>query len=99
MGGFLDQLEPVKQSALADLRSAPDLPALEQVRVNHLGAHGRFTTLMKSLGALPKEEKPAAGKALNIAKAELESALVERRGELELQAALPKETTDFTLPG
>ena len=54
---------------------------------------------MKQLGTLPKEEKPAAGKAINAAKVELEAALAERRGELELKAALPQEPTDFTLPG
>ncbi len=99
MGGFLDQIEPLKQAALTELRAAGDLAALEQARVNHLGSNGKFTALMKSLGTLSKEEKPAAGKAINIAKGELEAALVERRGELELTAALPKEPTDFTLPG
>ncbi len=99
MGGFLDQIEPSKQAALAELRSATDLTGLEQARVNHLGSNGKFTALMKSLGALSKEEKPAAGKAINTAKNELEAALVERRGELELKAALPNEPTDFTLPG
>jgi phenylalanyl-tRNA synthetase alpha chain len=54
---------------------------------------------MKQLGTLPKEEKPAAGKAVNAAKAELETALVARREELELKAASPREPTDFTLPG
>ncbi|HKW28606.1 MAG TPA: phenylalanine--tRNA ligase subunit alpha, partial [Verrucomicrobiae bacterium] len=60
---------------------------------------GQFTALMKQLGTLSKEEKPAAGKAINAAKVELEAALVSRREELELKAALPKEPTDFTLPG
>ena len=99
MAGFLDQLEPVKQAALAELRAAADLPALEQARVNSLGSNGKFTALMKQLGSLPKEEKPAAGKAINLAKVELEAALAQRRGELELKAALPQEPTDFTLPG
>jgi phenylalanyl-tRNA synthetase alpha chain len=54
---------------------------------------------MKQLGTLAKEEKPAAGKAVNALKTELETALAERRSELELKAALPKEPTDFTLPG
>src|SRR5512135_2734211 len=99
MAGFLDQIEPVKQSALAELREAPDLAALEQARVNSLGSNGKFTALMKQLGALAKEEKPAAGKAINSAKVELEAALAQRRAELELKAALPQEPTDFTLPG
>jgi phenylalanyl-tRNA synthetase alpha chain len=54
---------------------------------------------MKQLGTLSKEEKPAAGKFINAAKIALEAALAERRSELELKAALPKEPTDFTLPG
>jgi phenylalanyl-tRNA synthetase alpha chain len=99
MAGFLDQIEPLKQAALAELRAAPDLAALEQARVNNLGSKGRFTALMKQLGGLAKEEKPAAGKAINSAKVELEAALAQRRGELELKAALPQEPTDFTLPG
>ena len=99
MAGFLDQIEPLKQAALAELKVAPDLAALEQARVNYLGSHGQFTALMKQLGALPKEEKPAAGKAVNAAKTELEAALAARRSELELKAALPAEPTDFTLPG
>src|SRR5262249_31396186 len=99
MAGFLDQIEPLKQAALAAFSVAPDLAALEQARVNYLGSHGKFTALMKQLGSLPKEEKPAAGKTINSVKAELESALAARRSELELKAALPKEPTDFTLPG
>ena len=78
---------------------APDLAALEQARVNYLGSNGKFTALMKQLGTLAKEEKPAAGKAINSAKVELEAALAQRRAELELKAALPQEPTDFTLPG
>src|SRR3954447_26200500 len=96
---FLDEIEPLKHAAIADLRSGPDVAALEQAKGTYLGAQGKFTALLKQLGALPKEEKPAAGKLVNLAKVEMEAALVGRREELELKAALPKEPTDFTLPG
>jgi phenylalanyl-tRNA synthetase alpha chain len=99
MSSLLQEIEPLKQAALADLRAAADLAALEQTKGNYLGAQGKFTALMKQLGALPKEEKPAAGKLINQAKMELETALTERRAELELKAALPREPADFTLPG
>jgi phenylalanyl-tRNA synthetase alpha chain len=84
---------------VAEFKAAPDLAALEQTTGAWLGANGKFTALMKRLGTLSKEEKPVAGKAVNAAKVELEAALVSRREELELKAALPKEPTDFTLPG
>jgi phenylalanyl-tRNA synthetase alpha chain len=99
MPTLLDDIEPLKQAALAELRAAPDLAALEQTKGAYLGAQGKFTALMKQMGTLPKEERPAAGKLINQAKVELETTLAECRGQLELRAALPKEPTDFTLPG
>ncbi|HEV2318864.1 MAG TPA: phenylalanine--tRNA ligase subunit alpha [Verrucomicrobiae bacterium] len=96
---LIAEIEPLKQAALAEFKNAPDLAALEQTKGSWIGPNGKFTALMKQLGALPKEEKPAAGKAVNAAKNELEAALSARREELELAAALPKEPLDFTLPG
>jgi phenylalanyl-tRNA synthetase alpha chain len=96
---LLDEIEPLKQTALAELTAAPDLAALENTKGLWIGGNGRFTALMKQLGTLPKEEKPAAGKLINLAKQEIEAALLARREKLELAAALPKEPTDFTLPG
>src|SRR6476661_2649906 len=96
---LLSDIEPLKQSALAELKAAPDFGALEHAKGAWIGPHGRFTALMKQLGSLPKEERPTAGKLINAAKAELESALTARREELEDKAASSKEPTDFTLPG
>jgi phenylalanyl-tRNA synthetase alpha chain len=96
---LLNEIEPLKQSALAELKAASDLAALEHAKGAWIGPHGKFTALMKQLGRLPKDEKPAAGKAINAAKVDLEAALASRREELELKAALPREPTDFTLPG
>jgi phenylalanyl-tRNA synthetase alpha chain len=99
MASFLDQVEPLQQGALAEFSAAPDLTALEQVRTAYLGVNGKFTALMKQLSTLAKEERPTAGKLINQTKTALEAALTERRAELELKAALPKESTDITLPG
>jgi phenylalanyl-tRNA synthetase alpha chain len=96
---LLNEIEPLKQAALAELASAPDLAALEQAKGAWIGPNGRFTALMKQLGSLSKEERPAAGKLINAAKVELEAALSARREALELKAALPTEPTDYTLPG
>jgi phenylalanyl-tRNA synthetase alpha chain len=92
-------LEPLKQAALAELNSANDLAALERAKGAWMGPHGKFTALSRELGSLPKEERPAVGKLINQAKVELENVLAARRSDLELKAALPKEASDFTLPG
>ena len=97
--GLLQEIEPLKSSALAEMGAASDLSALDQARVKYLGANGSFTALLKQLGTLPKEERPGAGKLINEAKAKIDALLSERRSELELKSALPKEPTDFSLPG
>lgn len=99
MSDLLSQLEPLKQEALAALNSAADLPSLDQIKGRFVGPQGSFTGLMKQLGSLPKEERPAAGKQINAVKAELETTLAARREALELKAAMPKEPIDFTAPG
>lgn len=96
---LLNDIEPLKQAALAELQAASDLAALDQARVQYLGAQGKFTALLKQMGSLPKEERPAAGKLINEAKAAMESVLSSRKAELELKAATPKNPTDFSLPG
>jgi phenylalanyl-tRNA synthetase alpha chain len=96
---LLLEIEPLTQSALTELRAAADSASLDQARVKFLGSNGAFTALLKQLGTLPKEERPAAGKQINEAKAKIEQLLGERRSELELKAALPSAPTDFTLPG
>ena len=72
---LLNEIEPLKQTALAELKAAPDLAALEHAKGAWIGPHGKFTALMKQLGTLSKEERPAAGKLINQAKVELETAL------------------------
>lgn len=94
-----DRLSAIKEAAKEELRAAKELPSLERAKGQFLGPEGSFTALMKELGTLAKDMRPIAGKAINAAKQELEAILAEKRAELELRAALPKEPTDFTLPG
>ncbi|MDB6053014.1 MAG: phenylalanyl-tRNA synthetase [Verrucomicrobiales bacterium] len=96
---FLNEVEPLKNAAMEEFSKAADLAALEQAKSSYLGANGKFTALLRQMGSLSKEEKPAAGKLINVAKGEMEAVLSKRRTELEMSASLPKEPTDFTLPG
>ncbi len=50
---LLNEIEPLKLSALAELKAAPDLAALEQTKGAWIGPNGKFTALMKQLGTLP----------------------------------------------
>ena len=96
---LLDEIEPLKVEALAELNAATDQASLDQAKGKWLGPQGRFTGLMKQLGALPKGDRPTAGKVINIAKGELETALKAARDRIELTGVVPTESTDFTAPG
>jgi len=88
--------------ALAALQGCPDLPALEQVKAVYLGKSGQLTELLKSLGAMPADERKTAGARINEAKQAVEAALKGRREALqqaELDRQLAAETLDVTLPG
>lgn len=99
MPGLVEEIEPLRAEAIAAFQAATDIAALERARTTYLGSNGRLTLLMKQLGSLPKEDRPAAGKLINTVKAELEEALAKRKAELSVEAFLPKVPTDFTLPG
>ena len=96
---FIDQIEPIKESALEALNSAKNLDNLEDVRIQYLGTNGQFTSLLKQMGGLSKEERPTAGKTINLVKNELTKTLNQRREELEAAADIPKQANDFTSPG
>ena len=96
---MLEQIEPLTQEAIQALEGASKLEELDQARVQYLGVNGLFTALLKQMGSLPKEDRPEAGKQINLAKKKLESILAERKEELELNAAMPNEAADFSLPG
>ncbi len=88
--------------ALQAIRVAKEEATLDALRVQYLGKKGSFTALLKSLGQLPPDKRPAAGEQINAAKTELQSALEVRKVALvraSLDAKLSSEKIDITLPG
>jgi phenylalanyl-tRNA synthetase alpha chain len=72
------------QRALEEIAQARTDAELERVRLDYLGrSSGRISALLEQIGALPKDDRPLAGKAANEAKRAVEQALEERAEELE----------------
>jgi len=97
----MEDLKKLEANVLQSVNNAADLRALDEVRVSVLGKKGSLTEKMKSLGALPLEEKIAAGKALNVLKNTIETAIDNKKQELEtleLNKKLANERIDVTLP-
>ncbi|HEV8679114.1 MAG TPA: phenylalanine--tRNA ligase subunit alpha [Stellaceae bacterium] len=86
---------------LAEIAASGSPEALEQVRVRLLGRNGAVTAAMRGLGALPPEERRAAGARLNALRDEIAAALAEAGDRLRRAALadrLAGERADVTLP-
>jgi phenylalanyl-tRNA synthetase alpha chain len=95
-------LQALTAKAQSDIEAADNLDALDQVRVSYLGKKGELTSLLKTLGTLPAEERKSAGQDINRAKQDVQQALDVRKRSLQagaLQAKLASERIDVTLPG
>lgn len=98
-----NELSKILEDASAEIANpAAELPgALEQIRINYLGKKGRLTDILKRLGALSAEERPAAGALANDIKAKIEALITARQSELTAKNAEKKltgEKIDVTLP-
>ena len=98
----MENLESLSNEARTAIASAEDPAALDQVRVDYLGKKGSITGLLKGLGKLSAEERPAAGAEINQVKQALQESIAERKDILEGAAVAEKlaaETIDITLSG
>jgi phenylalanyl-tRNA synthetase alpha chain len=98
----MTDITEIAKQARTSISSAADLSALEHLRVEYLGKKGKLTALLKGLGALSVEERPAAGAKINEIKSDLQSLINSKKTVLEnesVNAKLVGESIDITLPG
>ncbi len=97
----VEDIEKLGEQVEAEAAAAPDLQALEQVRIAYLGREGRITAALKAIGKMPADQRPAAGKAANLARQRAQQAIASRRKELEAAQtrAGADDQLDVTLPG
>ncbi|PBJ82400.1 phenylalanine--tRNA ligase subunit alpha [Lysobacteraceae bacterium NML93-0399] len=98
----MSEIDSLSNQALADIQAASTPEALETLRVALLGKSGSITAQLKALGALPGDQRKAAGEAINRARDAIGTALSARKITLEdaaLDAKLASQTIDVTLPG
>jgi phenylalanyl-tRNA synthetase alpha chain len=98
----VSELASLTERALQEVAASDQLAALDDVRVRWLGKKGTLTEQLKSLGALPASDRPAAGQRINEAKQRVQTALDERRAALERaqdEQRLAAGRIDVTLPG
>lgn len=90
----------LKDRALREAGEAPDLQAVEAVRITYLGSKGLLKDIMQNLKTIDPAERPAFGRHVNQFKTELMARINERKASFAAAASRAVESTfDRTLPG
>jgi phenylalanyl-tRNA synthetase alpha chain len=91
------EIVSLRDKILVAIAAAAEADALEAVRIQYLGRNGALPLLLEKMSGVPKEERPAVGRAANEAKGAVQAAFDSRKTELTATA----EAADFdsTLPG
>ena len=99
---MLEKIADLEKSATRIIEEAEDREALKELRVRFLGKKGLLTALLRLMGELDPEQRPAAGKRANALRSRLETLLGRKEEALQaaaLAADREKERIDVTLPG
>jgi len=101
IGSFLAELVSFRDAAAAALGGIADEAALEQARIEFLGARsGRLKSIQKLLAGLAPADRPAGGRHFNEAKAAVTALFSGVQERLAAGAAAPVAAgIDVTLPG
>lgn len=86
MPDLAEQLRELQRHFAEEADRATDEQALESVRIAFLGRQGEVTRIRRTIGGLPPQQRPDAGKAINDAVAAMEVLLDARRERLEAQS-------------
>ncbi len=96
------QVDILTERAMAEIAACTETDQMESLKVRYLGKKGELTALLRSMGSMPPEERPAFGQAVNDAKARVEAG-IEVKARMLLKASreaqFVKQAVDITLPG
>lgn len=95
----LEELEKARQGSLGELSAAQDAAGVEALRVKYAGRNGLIGALIKAMKDVPKEERPAFGKAVQAWRAEFEAALALKTSSFGAATSADAPGVDWTLPG
>lgn len=97
-----EEIRRIEEEALLGLHKLSSLEELQDLKVKILGKKGSLTALLRQMGSLSPEERPAFGQVVNEVRDRLEKAWEAKNNELEqkkLAARLEAEQIDISLPG
>jgi len=94
-----EQLLELEERASEEIAAIDDPSELEKFRIKYLGKKGQLTSIMKSVGGLPSDERPKIGKLANLVKTNLSKRFEEAKESLLSGKVGRGGSIDVTLPG
>ncbi len=98
----MEGIQPLLTQAQTEIEQCSSTAELDAVELRYLGKKGALSALLRQIGTLPPDQRPAFGQAVNRAREQIEQWLEARRATLEraeLEQRLQAERLDVTLPG
>lgn len=96
-----EEIERMRDEALAAFAAAADLDQLQEAKTAHTGGTSPLALANREIGALPPQAKADAGKRVGMARGAVNKALAARQAELEAERdarVLVEEAVDVSLP-
>jgi phenylalanyl-tRNA synthetase alpha chain len=95
---MLEEISALREKALSELKTITDANQLEQFRLTYMVKKGSIQALFDRMKDVPKEQKPAFGKEMNILRNAVETEFKALQEKFESQKASAPDI-DLTLPG
>ena len=95
-------MQSLREASLKAITEAQDMDLLETLRVKYLGKKGELTAILRQMGQLSAQERPAMGQLANQLRSDIENAIEARKNELSaalMEKKLRDEALDVSLPG
>ena len=97
-----EAMQRLREASIQAILQSENTEALESLRIKYLGKKGELTAILRQMGKLSAEERPAMGQLANQLRGDIEASIEQRKGELArvmLEKQLERETVDVSLPG
>ena len=97
-----EQLAKIEREALEAITGAENPAALEELRVRYLGKKGELTAVLKQMGKLSAQDRPAMGALANEVRSVLEETIEltsQKLAAAALDLKMKAEALDVTIPG
>ncbi len=95
-------MQSLREASIKAINESDNPESIEALRVKYLGKKGELTAILRQMGKLSPEERPAMGQLANQLRSEIEEALDLRKtmlSKIVLEKQLEAEAIDVTLPG